>query len=178
MTMVGGTSNDSSSSSNMSPVSSPSSSIVIVDLYGKRRQFAKVQVLEREISLLQDEIKSLAELELASRCCKELNDYVEATPDPLIALNKTHGRSRNFWKNVRRKTGSIMWWCCCCGCCKKTVCCSCCPRVNDCWSCGQLKPCTTDCCKCPEISCHCNCSCNPSCPKCSVCCCCKPCLCL
>ncbi|GKE34445.1 hypothetical protein Tco_1453767 [Tanacetum coccineum] len=71
--MDGSTSNESYSSS-MSPVSlSPnsSSSFVFVDLYGKRRQIAKVQVLEREIGLLQDEIKSLAELELASRCCKE-----------------------------------------------------------------------------------------------------------
>ncbi|KAI3521372.1 hypothetical protein L1887_10835 [Cichorium endivia] len=82
---MGGTSNDSSSSS-MSPLSSPSS-VVYVDLYGKRRQIAKVQVLEREISLLQEEMKSLAELELASRCCKELDEYVEATPDPLIALD-------------------------------------------------------------------------------------------
>ncbi|GJU75927.1 guanine nucleotide-binding protein subunit gamma 3-like protein [Tanacetum coccineum] len=91
--MDGSTSNESYSSS-MSPVSlSPnsSSSFVFVDLYGKRRQIAKVQVLEREIGLLQDEIKSLAELELASRCCKELEDYVEATPDPLVALNKPHG---------------------------------------------------------------------------------------
>ncbi|KAL8250051.1 hypothetical protein R6Q59_033744 [Mikania micrantha] len=73
------------SSSSMSPVSSPSS-VVFVDLYGKRRQVAKVQVLEREIGLLQDEIKSLVELQPASRCCKELDDYVEATPDPLIAM--------------------------------------------------------------------------------------------
>ncbi|KVI05862.1 hypothetical protein Ccrd_015796 [Cynara cardunculus var. scolymus] len=50
---MGGTSNDSSSSSSsMSPLSSPSS-IVYVDLYGKRRQIAKVQVLEREIGLIQ-----------------------------------------------------------------------------------------------------------------------------
>ncbi|MFS7974585.1 putative G-protein gamma [Helianthus anomalus] len=81
---MAGTSNDSSSSS-ISPLSSPSS-IVFVDLYGKRRQVAKVQVLEREIALLQDEIKSLAELEVASRCCKELEDYVEATPDPLVVM--------------------------------------------------------------------------------------------
>ncbi|KAF5793427.1 putative G-protein gamma [Helianthus annuus] len=81
---MAGTSNDSSSSS-ISPLSSPSS-IVFVDLYGKRRQVAKVQVLEREIGLLQDEIKSLAELEVASRCCKELEDYVEATPDPLVVM--------------------------------------------------------------------------------------------
>ncbi|KAI3766408.1 hypothetical protein L2E82_16465 [Cichorium intybus] len=164
---MGGTSNDSSSSS-MSPLSSPSS-VVYVDLYGKRRQIAKVQVLEREISLLQEEMKSLAELELASRCCKELDEYVEATPDPLITLNKTRGRSRSFWKNLRRKIGSMLWCCCCCGCCKTKACCA-----NDCccWSSQQKKHC-----KCPEISCHC--SCNPSCPKCSLCCCCtcNPCSC-
>ncbi|XP_076940797.1 guanine nucleotide-binding protein subunit gamma 3-like [Bidens hawaiensis] len=100
---MGETSNGSSSSS-LSPVSvsvsvSSPSSIVYVDLYGKRRQLAKVQVLEREINVLQDEIKSLAELELASRCCKELEDFVEATPDPLVAIKQSRSRSRSCWKN-------------------------------------------------------------------------------
>ncbi|XP_024971509.1 guanine nucleotide-binding protein subunit gamma 3-like isoform X2 [Cynara cardunculus var. scolymus] len=172
---MGGTSNDSSSSSSsMSPLSSPSS-IVYVDLYGKRRQIAKVQVLEREIGLIQEEIKSLGEVELASRCCKEIDEYVEVTPDPLIALNQIRNRSRNFWKNLRRKIGSML---CCCGCCKTTtICCSCRSAADGgccCCSGHQEKTRTPERCNCPRISCHC--SCKPSCPKCSVCCC-KPCSC-
>ncbi|KAK9054760.1 hypothetical protein SSX86_025839 [Deinandra increscens subsp. villosa] len=162
---MGGTSNDSSASSSMSPpltVSSPST-LVYLDLYGKRRQLAKLQVLHREIGLLQDEINSLAELELASRCCKELEDYVEATPDPLIAINQIRGRSR---KNRWRKIG---WMLRCCCCCSKEVRCSFCPRAKDCccWG-GQPKTCSSRCCKCPKISC--GCSCSPKCLKISACC--------
>ncbi|CAI9280954.1 unnamed protein product [Lactuca saligna] len=176
MAINGGTSNDSSSSS-ISPLSSPSS-VVYVDLYGKRRQIAKVQVLDREISLLQEEIKSLAELELASRCCKELDEFVEATPDPLIAITKhTHGRSRNLWRNLGKKFGSMLLCCCYCGCCKTKSNRRCCPSANCCCCFGstqQKKPRISGHCKCPEITC----SCNPSCPKCSFCrCCCNPCSC-
>ncbi|WRX33144.1 hypothetical protein QQP08_025631 [Theobroma cacao] len=44
------------------------------DLYGKRREAAKVQVLEREISFLEEELKSVEGLQPASRCCKEFCD--------------------------------------------------------------------------------------------------------
>ncbi|KAJ9568492.1 hypothetical protein OSB04_004458 [Centaurea solstitialis] len=170
MAMV--TSNDSSysSSSSISPLSSPSS-IVYVDLYGKRRQIAKVQVIEREIGLIQEEIKSLAELELASTCCKEVGEYIEATPDPLIALNQIRSRSGSFWKNVRRrKIGSML--CCYGGCCRCRL-----PANGGCFcrSGRQEKPRTQEHCNCLVISC-CHCHCNPSCSKCLVCCC-KPCSC-
>ncbi|KAK2651956.1 hypothetical protein Ddye_011812 [Dipteronia dyeriana] len=66
----------------MSPRSPPGGGL---DLYGKRRQMVKVQVLEREIGLLKEELKSVEDLQLASRCCKELNDFVETKPDPFIA---------------------------------------------------------------------------------------------
>ncbi|KAK1434234.1 hypothetical protein QVD17_11153 [Tagetes erecta] len=98
---------------------SPPSPILYADLYGKRRHVAKVQVLEREIGLLQDEIKSLADLEPALKSCKELHDYVEATPDPLVAMYdfsftsfhhglffiKIHGHVNTFTNNT----------CLCCG---------------------------------------------------------------
>ncbi|XP_076954933.1 guanine nucleotide-binding protein subunit gamma 3-like [Bidens hawaiensis] len=167
---MGETSNGSSSSS-MSPVSVSSPSIVYVDLYGKRRQLAKVQVLEREIGVLQDEIKSLAELELASRCCKELEDFVEATPDPLIAVNQSRGRRRSCWKNFWRKIGSLIQCCCCCS---TKGDCTCFPCAKDCCRGGRKKACSSGCCKCPEITC--GCSCDSTCPKCSVCCC-NSCLC-
>ncbi|KAG6769903.1 hypothetical protein POTOM_025569 [Populus tomentosa] len=72
------------------------------DLYGKRREMAKVQMLEREIGFLEvgfkfaiilcsppnwhveEELKSLHGLQPASRCCKEVTDFVVANSDPLI----------------------------------------------------------------------------------------------
>ncbi|KAI8553330.1 hypothetical protein RHMOL_Rhmol05G0006900 [Rhododendron molle] len=41
------------------------------DLYGKRRELAKVQMLEREIGFLEGELKFVESLPPASRCCKE-----------------------------------------------------------------------------------------------------------
>nr|KYP50481.1 hypothetical protein KK1_027733 [Cajanus cajan] len=42
-----------------------------VDFHANRNQMVKIQVLEREIALLQEELKSLESLHPASRCCKE-----------------------------------------------------------------------------------------------------------
>ncbi|PPD97009.1 hypothetical protein GOBAR_DD05958 [Gossypium barbadense] len=54
------------------------------DLYGKRRETAKVQMLEREISFLEVELKSVEGLQHASSCCKEVTDFVTTNSDPLI----------------------------------------------------------------------------------------------
>ncbi|XVF86918.1 hypothetical protein PTKIN_Ptkin18bG0079500 [Pterospermum kingtungense] len=64
----------------VSPRSPPGS----IDLYGKRTQMFKVQALEREISLLQEELKSVEGLQPASRYCKEVDDFVGAKQDPLV----------------------------------------------------------------------------------------------
>ncbi|KAI8553329.1 hypothetical protein RHMOL_Rhmol05G0006900 [Rhododendron molle] len=42
------------------------------DLYGKRRELAKVQMLEREIGFLEGELKFVESLPPASRCCKDI----------------------------------------------------------------------------------------------------------
>ncbi|GAU32994.1 hypothetical protein TSUD_358610 [Trifolium subterraneum] len=47
-----------------------------VDFHGKRKQMVKIQVLEREIGLLQEELTSLEGLQPASRCCKEVNSLL------------------------------------------------------------------------------------------------------
>ncbi|KAI3714495.1 hypothetical protein L6452_21450 [Arctium lappa] len=61
------------------------------ELYGKRREFAKVVMLEREIGFLQEELKSIETLQPASCCIKEVADYVVANPEPLISTcKKTH----------------------------------------------------------------------------------------
>ncbi|KAL3625295.1 hypothetical protein CASFOL_030749 [Castilleja foliolosa] len=68
------------------------------ELYGRRRELAKVQVLEREIGFLEEELKSIEGLQLASRSCKEATDFVTANADPLIPTTKKTRRSCHFWK--------------------------------------------------------------------------------
>ncbi|KAL4339431.1 hypothetical protein GQ457_08G003460 [Hibiscus cannabinus] len=62
----------SSSSVRSLPPPCPKSPPEYPDLYGKRRGAAKIQILEREISVLeQEELKSVDGLQPASRYCKE-----------------------------------------------------------------------------------------------------------
>ncbi|CAA3009440.1 guanine nucleotide-binding subunit gamma 3 [Olea europaea subsp. europaea] len=68
------------------------------DLYGKRRELAKVQILEREISFLEEELRSVEGLLPASRSCKEIADFVTGKSDPLIPITKKVRRSYRFWK--------------------------------------------------------------------------------
>ncbi|WJX90921.1 hypothetical protein P8452_72768 [Trifolium repens] len=91
-------SSSSSSSVPSLPPPSPKSPPEYPDLYGKRREMAKVQMLEREISFLEEELKSVEGLQPASKCCKELADYVVANSDPLLPSNKKNRRSCRFWK--------------------------------------------------------------------------------
>ncbi|KAK2412388.1 guanine nucleotide-binding protein subunit gamma [Trifolium repens] len=95
-------SSSSSSSVPSLPPPSPKSPPEYPDLYGKRREMAKVQMLEREISFLEEELKSVEGLQPASKCCKELADYVVANSDPLLPSNKKNRRSCRFWKWLSR----------------------------------------------------------------------------
>ncbi|KAG5116804.1 hypothetical protein JHK84_042917 [Glycine max] len=63
------------------------------DLYRKRRETAKIQMLEREISFLEEELKSSEGLQPASRCCKEIADFVMANSDPLLPTSKKNHQS-------------------------------------------------------------------------------------
>ncbi|KAI3410785.1 G protein gamma domain-containing protein [Psidium guajava] len=160
------------------------------DLYGKRREAAKVQMLEREIGFLEEELKSLDGLQPASRCCKEVTDFVVANSEPLIY--QRGNKSCRFWKWLcGMSCFSLSWVCCCCypacpvhlelpcscncNSCNSCKCCSCpscsvrkcrCCSVRKCRCCSCPK---SDCCK--GISC-CSRSCTfsfPSCPSCSCC---------
>ncbi|KAG6389081.1 hypothetical protein SASPL_150540 [Salvia splendens] len=53
-------------------------------LYGKRRDGARVQMLEREIAFLDEELKSLESIPPASRSCEEVAEFVIGNVDPLI----------------------------------------------------------------------------------------------
>ncbi|KAM7254454.1 hypothetical protein ACFE04_003834 [Oxalis oulophora] len=139
----------------MSPKSPPGS----FDLYGKRRQIIKLQSLEREIGLLQEEVKFVQTLQPSSRCCKELDDFIGANPDPLIAttnleiqqssgfLKRLRGRFSvnkrwiwclgNWWLHLERRN-CCKWWYCCpnlgltgCGCFAKLTCSRCCKSSED-----------------------------------------------
>ncbi|CAI9780367.1 unnamed protein product [Fraxinus pennsylvanica] len=72
------------------------------DLYGKRRGLVNVQMMEREIGYLEEELKSVESLQPASRACKEVVDLVSGNTDPLIPVTRKTRRSCNlscgFWK--------------------------------------------------------------------------------
>ncbi|XP_061361780.1 guanine nucleotide-binding protein subunit gamma 3-like [Gastrolobium bilobum] len=177
------------------PPPSPKSPPEYPDLFGKRREMARVQMLERERTFLEEELKSVEGLQPASRCCKEIADYVMANPDPLIPSNKKNRRSCGFWKWLcGMPCFNLSWICCCCCCgglsvhpklpriccdCKPCNCsCSCLPSINCSlpkWRCCCSYP-KSHCCK--ESCAFGNCctfpsSCNFRCPPCPSCCSCK-----
>ncbi|TKY72874.1 Guanine nucleotide-binding protein subunit gamma 3 [Spatholobus suberectus] len=86
------------------------------DLYCKRREMAKIQMLEREISFLEEELKSSEGLQPASRCCKEIADFVMANSDPLLPTSKKNRQSCSFWKWLCGiPCFNLSWicrWCC------------------------------------------------------------------
>ncbi|KAL9235501.1 hypothetical protein vseg_010254 [Gypsophila vaccaria] len=73
---------------------------VYVDLYGNRRKQAHLQLLESEISILQEELKSLEGAQPTSRCCKELNEFLATKSDPLIIIDRAQKPSESdcSWK--------------------------------------------------------------------------------
>ncbi|KAH1216377.1 Guanine nucleotide-binding protein subunit gamma 3 [Glycine max] len=68
------------------PPPSPKSPPEYPDLYGKRRETARVHMLEREITFLEEELKSVEGLQAASRCCKEIADYNQEEPSVMWLL--------------------------------------------------------------------------------------------
>ncbi|KAJ8767366.1 hypothetical protein K2173_017410 [Erythroxylum novogranatense] len=142
-------------------------------LYGKRRGIAKVQMLDREIRHLEDELKSVEGLQPASKCCKEVAEFVVAKSDPLISTNRKNGRSScRFWLwPCGIPCFSFSWICSCwphCCDCNPFNCCSC-PSCPHCAA-PKLHCCSCSCPRsqcCTDISC---CKCKfPSCPDCSCC---------
>ncbi|GAB2291605.1 hypothetical protein Dimus_025861 [Dionaea muscipula] len=146
------------------------------DLYGKRRELAKLQMLEREKGFLEEELKFVEGLQPASRCCKEIVDFVAAKSDPFVPTNQKITRSCGFWKWLCGSCCYCFSWLCrctgcsfhlkpsdfrCCNPCsgcrsfcticslpKWQCCCSCPPRPC---CCRPPRPC---CCCCTKISCH------------------------
>ncbi|KAK9071191.1 hypothetical protein SSX86_009759 [Deinandra increscens subsp. villosa] len=144
-----------------SPVPRPKSP---PELYGKRRELAKVVMLEREIGFLQEELKSIETIKPVSSCIKEVADYVVTAPEPLITVSRKTPKSCGFWKWLL--CGN---WCCniSCVCCEMPQCC----KTPNCCCCVM-----PNCCKtakfCSLPKCSCACFKPPSCPSCL-----KPCFC-
>ncbi|XP_031115660.1 guanine nucleotide-binding protein subunit gamma 3-like isoform X2 [Ipomoea triloba] len=161
-----------------------------------RRELAKVQVLEREVGFLEDELKFHEGLQPASLLCKEVTNFVLAKPDPLVPITKKASRSSHFWKWLccsATSCSNISWICChrcpkikmsrCFKCRDCNLCCGCSSCIIGC----SIPNCHSSCCPCPDsrgcfkkpsCSCSCNCCtpncCNPKCPSCRCRCCCCP----
>lgn len=173
------------------PIPQPRSPPKYPDLYGTHRKEAELQRMNREIGFLQEELLSVEGMQSASRCCKEVDDFVGLNPDPLIPLNQKPHRSFRIWKWLRAMSCFSLSWICCCssGCSlhlKRSRCCSCdwarswqcccqphCPRCPRCCCCCCHRRCfeklsCRSCCVMPTLQC---CAVPTlSCPDCSCCC--------
>lgn len=171
------------------------------DLYGRRREIARLKMLEREKGFLEEELKFVEGLQPASRCCKEIVEFVTANGDPLIPTNRKMSKPCRLWKWLCGSSCfNFSWICCCTGCSLrlKAPTCNCCCEAPDCSSCitCSLPKCSCWCNPCPHCCttnpcpypwrcpCACSCSCTcpgsccsfklPKCLPCSNCCSCKP----
>ncbi|KAK9149224.1 hypothetical protein Scep_007981 [Stephania cephalantha] len=171
------TTNCSSSSSLPFPL--PKSPPKYPDMSGKRRELAKIQILEREIGFLEEELKSFEGVQLASRSCKEVHEFVGTRSDPLIPTNRKSSRSSRFWKQLcKRSCLNLSWICCFSGCTCKLKPWNCCPACckSENWLCFLDAPCCFCNCR-PRCDCLKNTPCRrccvckaPSCPDCPNCC--------
>ncbi|XP_077236373.1 guanine nucleotide-binding protein subunit gamma 3-like [Tasmannia lanceolata] len=178
--------NSTSSSFLPCPNPNPRSLPRYLDLYGKHRKQAELLTLNREIGFLEEELRSVEALQPASRCCKEVDEFVGTNPDPLISLNRKVHRSC-IWKWLRAKSRFYLSWICCSSACafhlerphcasapSKNWWCCCQPRCH-CHRCFE-KSCCSPCCVLPTLSCpDCSCTCVCSLPKCTKVCHCPKC---
>ncbi|CAN6312400.1 unnamed protein product [Urochloa humidicola] len=56
------------------------------DPCGRHRLQLAVDALNREIGFLEGEISSIEGVHTASRCCKEVDEFVGRNPDPFITM--------------------------------------------------------------------------------------------
>lgn len=147
---------------------SPKSPPKYPDFCGRRRLQLEVQILNREIGFLEEELQSIEGLQTVSRCCKEVEEFVGSNPDPLIPIDKKRHQSCRFWKWLRSvfciPVTQLCCYCCCHCCCLKRSCCRDCSSQKDCF-CSHCK------CKCPccPIGCPCRrCKCT-TCSPCTSC---------
>ncbi|CAL0304801.1 unnamed protein product [Lupinus luteus] len=97
----------------LQPLMSHKAPLQIQELYRKRREVARFQMLEREISFLQEELKSSEGLQQASKCCQEIADFVMTNSDPLLPMNNKSNKSNSFSKWLCWIPCFNMSWICC-----------------------------------------------------------------
>nr|XP_018681408.1 PREDICTED: keratin-associated protein 4-12-like isoform X1 [Musa acuminata subsp. malaccensis] len=145
------------------------------DVCGRRRLQLELHILNREIGFIEEELQSLEGIQPVSRCCKEVNEFVEMKPDPLMPINKRRHKSCCLWRWLRSKLCLDFSWICCLSCWGET-CCSC-SKVSCSCSCSSLS------CFRPQCSCWNASSSSPGCckwwssrfkPRCSSSCCDQP----
>ncbi|KAG2551365.1 guanine nucleotide-binding protein subunit gamma 3-like [Panicum virgatum] len=89
------------------------------DPCGRHRLQLAVDALHREIGFLEGEISSIEGVHAASRCCKEVDEFVGRNPDPFITIQaekRSNEQSQQFLKKFRAKSClSYLSWICCCG---------------------------------------------------------------
>ncbi|XP_020677200.1 guanine nucleotide-binding protein subunit gamma 3 [Dendrobium catenatum] len=163
------------------------------DICGRHRLQVEAQILNREILFLEEELQSLEEAQPVSRCCNEVDEFVQKKADPLIPQKKKKRKSCSFIKSLRSNLCcNFSWLCCSCPCsfrlrkprqcvfdnlnncssCTGNHGCSCC---NSCKKCCTLPHCHFPSFTCPRCSCGCVWYCCPSCKEKRSCCCDKAC---
>ncbi|KAF8728946.1 hypothetical protein HU200_018247 [Digitaria exilis] len=89
------------------------------DPCGRHRLQLAVDALHREIGFLEGEISAIEGVHAASRCCKEVDEFVGRNPDPFITIQsekRSNDQSQQFLKKIRAKSClSYLSWICCCG---------------------------------------------------------------
>ncbi|PAN35684.1 hypothetical protein PAHAL_6G226500 [Panicum hallii] len=141
------------------------------DLCGRRRLQLEVQILNREVGFLEQEIQGLERIQPVSRCCKDVTEFVGEKADPMIPVSKRKHGSCSLYPWIRSKLHTCFSCLCCClpklnapGCFGRSCCA------------GRDTVCCTPSCSCPKApSCCGACSCKPGCgghcqPPCSGCC--------
>ncbi|CAN6284407.1 unnamed protein product [Urochloa humidicola] len=138
------------------------------DPCGRHRLQLAVDALNREIGFLEGEISSIEGVHTASRCCKEVDEFVGRNPDPFITIQpekRSSEQSQQFLKKFRAKSclSYLSWICCCGGGCPAfqvktmrpaagaTSCCCCCSRGGG----AQLRKLCSSCCCCCCGGCRC-----------------------
>ncbi|RRT54082.1 hypothetical protein GW17_00003974 [Ensete ventricosum] len=90
---------------------SPKSPPKYPDLCGRRRLQLELQILNREVGFIEEELQSLEGIQPVSRCCKEVNDFVGTKPDPLIPVydSSTSSHVLCYVLSKRRHRSCCLW---------------------------------------------------------------------
>ncbi|KAI5067974.1 hypothetical protein GOP47_0016319 [Adiantum capillus-veneris] len=85
------------------------------DSYGRHRKLAEVRRLHEEIRSLEEELEVVEGYPHASKACKELVQFTQTCPDPLLSLKQGAQNSGwNRWFQQPDQDGGEAFSCCLC----------------------------------------------------------------